>query len=83
MWPIRVHRRTDRPERIVCLGRGISGSALSTDVGRDPYEGLLKWTRAENGRGRCEGRQVEDQQAGRRDAASSLRAVQEEVSHMR
>jgi hypothetical protein len=82
MCPIRVHRRTGRPERILCLDRGISESASSTDAGRGPYGGLLKWTRAKDGRDRCEGRQVGDQQAGRGDAASSPRAVQE-VSHMR
>jgi len=81
MCPIRVHRRTDRPERILCLGRGISGSVSSTGAGRDLCGGLSKWTRAKDGRDRCEGRQVEDQQAGRGDAVSSLRAVQEGVSH--
>jgi hypothetical protein len=83
MCPIRVHRRTDRPKKKLCLGRGISESASSTGAGRDPYGGLLKRTRAKDGRDRCEGRQVEDQQAGRGDAASSPRAVQEEVSHMK
>ena len=83
MCPIRVHRQTDRLERILCLDRGISGSVSSTGAGRDPCGGLSKWTRAKDGRDRCEGRQVEDRQAGRGGAVSSLRAVQEEVSHMR